>query len=242
MAEAATERAAPSELWDLEQLASAGGLCDWMFEQFRPLLGETTVEVGAGIGTFSARMLAAGVERLTLIEPEEACVAVLERRFAADPNVALIAGALPDPPDLGELRDSADAVVCQNVLEHIEDDGAAVEAMAAALKPGGRLFLLVPAHPRLFGALDRHYGHHRRYDRERLGDLVARADLALEDLYSFNALGIPGWWVKGRLSKPRIDPGSLRAYEALLRIWRPIEEHRRPPFGLSLIARARRPA
>ncbi len=114
--------------------------------------------------------------------------------------------------------------------------------MAAALKPGGRLVVLVPAHPRLYGTLDRQYGHHRRYDRERLERIVGGAGLVLEDLYSFNLLGIAGWWVKNRRGTARIDHRSLRAYEALLRLWRPIEDRRRPPVGLSLVARARRAA
>ena len=241
MREGAAAPVEDTELWDLEQLAGATQLCDWMFDQFRDALAATAVEVGAGIGTFSTRMLAAGVARLTLIEPDAVCSAELERRFAEDPRVTLVAGPLPPPEGLGDLRSCADAVVCQNVLEHIEDDAAAVAAMAAALRPGGKLVLLVPAHPRLFGTLDHQYGHHRRYDRERLERIVTGAGLTLDDLYSFNLLGIPGWWLKSRRRNARIDPGSLRAYEALLKLWRPIEDRRRPPAGLSLIARARRP-
>ena len=242
MPEDAATPGADSELWDLQHLAQATRLCDWMFEQFRGALGTTAVEVGAGIGTFSERMLAAGVERLTLIEPDAPCAGELERRFAGDPRVMLIAGPLPDADGLGDLRSSADTVVCQNVLEHIEDDAAALGSMAAALKPGGRLVLLVPAHPRLFGTLDRRFGHHRRYDRERLERIVSDAGLTLEHLYSFNLLGILGWWIKSRQRTASLDPRSLRAYEALVRVWRPIEDRCRLPVGLSLVAHGRRPA
>ena len=62
--------------------------------------------------------------------------------------------------------------------------------MARALRPGGQLALLVPAHPRLYGNLDRAYGHYRRYTRSRVEQLVAGAQLELVDLYSFNLLGI----------------------------------------------------
>lgn len=104
--------------------------------------------------------------------------------------------------------------------------------------------LLVPAHPRLYGRLDRRYGHFRRYDRDRLAGLVDAAGLELLELRSFNALGIAGWWAKGRAGQPELDERSLRAYEALVRLWRPLEERMRPPFGLSLVAQAapKRPA
>ena len=131
--------------------------------------------------------------------------------------------------------------MCQNVLEHIDDDGGAVASMAATLRPGGHMTLLVPAHPRLYNRLDRSYDHHRRYTRERLVGLVETAGLKLDDLYSFNLLGVPGWWVQGFRRSPGLGTGSLRVYEALLRAWKPVERRVRLPWGLSLIAHASRP-
>ena len=126
------------------------------------------------------------------------------------------------------------------MLEHIEDDHAAVRAMAAALRPGGRLTLLVPAHPRLYGSLDRAFDHHRRYTRARLRE-VSRGRPRGRWLYSFNLLGVAGWVVKNRRGAGRIGPGALRAYEALVALWRPVERRLRPPAGLSLIAHAHKP-
>lgn len=233
---------ADGELWDLEQLAAARGLCDWMFSQVEAAVGPVVAEVGAGIGTFTGRLLDAGAERIVAIEPEPACAAELERRFAADPRVQVARETLPSSPSLEALGGSCDLVLCQNVLEHIEDDAAALLAMARALRPDGALIVLVPAHPRLYGALDRSYGHFRRYDRKRLGRLVTAAGLRLDRLYSFNLLGVAGWWAKNRLGDGAISAGSLRAYEALLKLWRPVEDRVELPVGLSLIARARRPA
>ena len=232
---------AHEELWDLENLARARRLCAWMFEQFEPFARGVVVEVGAGIGTFSHELLAHGVQRLLLIEPAPVCAQALRARFADDPRVQVAGELLPDSPALGQLTDEADFVLCQNVLEHIADDGAAIAAMARALRPGGRLTILVPAHPRLYNRLDRRYGHERRYSRERLVRIVGDAGLELDALYSFNLLGVPGWWVNSLRSAPGLTPASLRAYEALVRLWRPIERRVRPPWGLSLIAHARRP-
>jgi SAM-dependent methyltransferase len=234
-------RTSDGALWDLEELARARRLCDWMLEQFAPRVGPSSLEVGAGIGTFSERLLERGVERLLLVEPEDECVSALRRRFGGDPRVTVAGEELPGAPSLVATRGEWDFVLCQNVLEHIADDRAAVRAMAGALRPDGRLTILVPAHPRLFGSLDAAFGHHRRYTPERLREVVEGAGLVVEDLYAFNLLGIAGWWMKNRRSAGRIGAGSLRAYEALVRLWRPLERRMRLPWGLSLIAHARKP-
>jgi SAM-dependent methyltransferase len=230
------------ELWDLENLRDANRLCDWMFDQCARFVTGEVAEIGAGIGTFSERLLAhPGVARLLLVEPEPACADVLARAFGSRPNVTVVRDTLPDSTALRSRAGRIDFLLCQNVLEHIAEEKPAVRAMAESLRPGGRLTLLVPAHPKLYGNLDRVYGHHRRYTRERLRELVADAGLNLEDLYSFNLLGVPGWWVNRHRSTPGIGRNALRAYETLLRLWQPIESRRRPPWGLSLIAHASKP-
>lgn len=224
-------------LEELSELARARRLCDWMFDQYAAAVHGRVAEVGAGIGTFSERILEAGAEALLLVEPSSSCAAVLERRFGSDPRVTIVRETLPEARALRE--GSFDLVVCQNVLEHISDDAAAVTAMGQALAPGGRLALLVPAQPGLFGSLDERYGHFRRYDAERLRGIVCEAGLDVLDIHPFNMLGIPGWWVKNQRPSSRVGPLSLAAYEALVRLWRPLEERVRPRWGLSLIVHAR---
>jgi SAM-dependent methyltransferase len=228
------------ELWDLERLARARRLADWMFDQFAPAVHGDAVEVGAGIGTFSARLLAAGVESLLLIEPEDACGDVLVKRFGGDPRVRLARERLPDASSLIAAPESFDFVLCQNVLEHVREHARAVEVMAASLRHGGRLAVLVPAGPRLFGSLDRAYGHERRYTREALRAVLERERLRVIDLYSFNALGIPGWWAKNLAGATSLGTRSLSVFETLLPLWRPVEQRLRLPWGLSLIAHAER--
>lgn len=229
------------ELWDLENLARARGLGDWMFEQFAPYARGRAVEVGAGIGTFSERLLAHGVDELLLLEPEPACVSRLRERFAGDERCEITDELLPEAPSVRARAGTVDFVLCQNVLEHIADERATVDALAACLAPGGVLTLLLPAHPRLYGRLDRLYGHERRYTRSHLRAIVEEAGLEVLDLYAFNALGILGWMVKSRVGEATLDPRSLRAYERLLPLWRPVERRLRLPVGLSLVVHARKP-
>jgi SAM-dependent methyltransferase len=212
-----------------------------MFEQVRPATGDECVEVGPGIGTFTERLLDVGVTRLLLIEPDSELAGVLGERFGRDPRVTVAPESVPGSPTLARRSGEWDFVLCQNVLEHVRDDAAALAEIARALRPGGRLALLVPAGPRLFGSLDRAYGHERRYTRDRLTTLIRAAGLVLADLYAFNLLGVAGWWVRSRAGATTLGRRSLRVYEALLPVWRPIERGLRPRWGLSLIAHARRP-
>jgi SAM-dependent methyltransferase len=228
-------------LYDLEHLARARRLGDWMFAQFEPYVGPRVAEVGPGIGTFSERLLARGVEELLLVEPDGLCAGELDRRFAGDPRVRIVREELPDAPSLATCAGTLDFVLTQNVLEHVDDDAGAATAVAAALAPGGVFGVLVPAHPRLFGSLDRAYGHRRRYTTAAVRRIVAAAGLELVSLRPFNLLGVPGWWLKSRLGRTRLDRRSLAAYEQLVRVWRPVEERLRPPAGLSLVAIARKP-
>jgi 2-polyprenyl-3-methyl-5-hydroxy-6-metoxy-1,4-benzoquinol methylase len=230
-------------LEDLKTMARARRLSDWMFEQFADDVRGSVAEVGAGIGTFSERILAAGAERLLLIEPEDACAEILAARFADDARVTTVREEVPGSVSLAGHPESHDLVLCQKVLEHVDDDAAAIGEMAMALRAGGTLALLVPAHPGLYGSLDLAYGHRRRYTRGAVRSLMETAGLEVRDIRSFNLLGVPGWWMSSRLQATSVNPRLLPVYETLLRPWRRLEDRIRPPWGLSLVAHAvRRPA
>jgi SAM-dependent methyltransferase len=230
------------DLWALRVLAGARRLQDWQFSVVRPSAPGQMLEIGAGIGAFSRLLLDAGASSLLLVEPESACVDELRREFGDDDRVEIVAELLPDAPSVRSRRGSFDYALAQNVIEHIDDDVAAVAAMVDALRPGGELVILVPAHPALFNRLDRSYGHFRRYTDASVRALIRDAGAELTSLRRFNALGIPGWWLAGKTTRVGVSARPLRVYEALVRFWRPIEERVRPPFGLSLVVRARKPA
>jgi SAM-dependent methyltransferase len=92
-------------------------------------------------------------------------------------------------PDLPLLRfdlikcplpsSSVDAAVLLNVLEHIEDDEAAVRQVARILKPGGVAVVEVPAGPRLYDAYDKYLRHFRRYELKEVSQLLERAGLTV---------------------------------------------------------------
>lgn len=229
------------DLWALRELAQARRLQEWQYSVVRPTGPGPMLEIGAGIGAFSRLLLDGGASPLLLVEPDGACADELRRALGHDERVEIVQELLPDALSLRSRPAFFRYALAQNVIEHIEDDVAAVRAILDALEPGGELAILVPAHPALFNRLDRSFGHFRRYTQSSLRALVRDAGAELSSIRSFNALGIAGWWAAGKTERVQVTAGPLAVYEQLVRVWRPIEERLRPPLGLSLVARARKP-
>jgi hypothetical protein len=100
----------------------------------------------------------------------------------------------------------------------------------------------VPAFARLYGTLDEHLHHFRRYEKDELERKVRETGFELEDLRFVNRPGIFGWWLNGRVLKRRVLPrGQLVAFKLLMPMLKR-EETRPPAAGLSLLAIAKRPA
>ncbi len=78
-----------------------------------------------------------------------------------------------------------DVVCAFEVLEHLEDDAAALANWKRHIGPGGWLLLSVPAGRNRFGPADAKAGHFRRYDRTDLADLVARAGYVEVEILSY---------------------------------------------------------
>ena len=81
-----------------------------------------------------------------------------------------------------------DLILALEVLEHIEDDAAALSLWTGWLKPGGTLLLSVPAHRKKWRTDDEEAGHFRRYEKAELLALLARQDLQVE---RFECWGFP---------------------------------------------------
>jgi glycosyltransferase involved in cell wall biosynthesis len=128
------------------------------------------LEVGCGQGALGVR-LAQHYDYLGL-EPDPASCAVAERRIKAAGR-GEVRNIRVDALGPGQF----DLVCAFEVLEHIDDDAAAVRQWAAQLRPGGWLMLSVPAHQRRYGAADELVGHFRRYDPEAMAALLASCGL-----------------------------------------------------------------
>ena len=221
----------------------------WLVERFSGALGRRILEIGAGFGNLTRYLVhpdgaarpapelviasdldAVAIEYLKGAFREDAAVEIASHRFPLDPG---------DREGLAGRR--LDTIVCCNVLEHIEDDRSTLRDMLAVLQPGGRLVLLVPALARLYGSLDEHLRHFRRYEKPELVEKLAAAGFTLEDCRFVNRPGVLGWYVNGRILRRRVLPkGQLRAFSLVLPLLRR-EEKNPPDFGMSLLAIARKP-
>jgi SAM-dependent methyltransferase len=166
----------------------------------RRLGGGRLLEIGPGAGALLQDLAAQGFS----------CDAV-----ESSPEAFRIAGALNAGGAVRLHREPAagwegafDALVACEVLEHIEDDRAALESWRAWLRPGGHLVLSVPAHARRWSATDVWAGHFRRYEREDLRRLLAGVGFEVVELecYGFplsNLVEPVRAWSHGRALKAR---------------------------------------
>lgn len=211
-----------------------------MLKYFSPYVGARVVEVGAGIGTFSSFLLGlVKIRELTTLEPAANLFPHLNRRFSEDRRVRCINGYLDDYPPSGDI----DTVVSVNVLEHIENDRGFLRSAHQILAPGGTILLFTPALPVLYGSLDRQFGHHRRYTKFGLADVIRSAGFSLESLRYFDFPGVLGWFFATRiLKRDTIRSSDVRHYDRFVVPWSSkIEGWWEPPIGKNLLAIGRKP-
>lgn len=185
-----------------------------IIRQFIPLHRAMDVlEAGPGCG-FPAWRMARCVGSLTLLEVSQGNAANLERRFAAQPHVRVIADDLCRVGLGAENRADFDAITCVEVLEFLPDAATAVRNLGTMLRPGGVLYLQFPnyenkAWPTFYRT------------RQQLDEQLAQAGFASWQVFAL-----------------RLSPWAQRLYawmhEFPLRVWRRREQkkQRRPDAPL----------
>jgi predicted SAM-dependent methyltransferase len=133
------------------------------------------------------------------------------------------------------FRERIDTIIILNVIEHLQDDLAAVKEIYETLVPGGHLIVMVPAMQFLYGSLDRAFGHFRRYTKETMGSIIRKASFKIMKSEYVNVIGMFGWFLYGRILKADRLPQKLCSHFnlviPLLKIERPVAYF----TGLSLI-------
>lgn len=130
------------------------------------------LDIGGGNGFVARGLIQSGIT-CALIEPG-IDGALAARARGIDP---VICARLEDA---GLPRGSVAATGMFDVLEHIEDEQAALRQVNELLTAGGRLFLTVPAYSFLFSADDAAAGHYRRYTVSNLSRALARSGFRVE--------------------------------------------------------------
>lgn len=199
----------------------------------------------AGCGSGGSFALLARYGEVKAFEPFE-----WAREAARARGLAVVEeGSLPGGvPFAGERFD---CITLLDVLEHVEEDVAAVAALRARLAPGGRLVLTVPALPSLWSRHDEINHHFRRYTRASLRRVLEAAGCRVAYLGYFNTLLLPAvvavrllGRVAGDAAGHDVQPVAPALNRLLLTVFS-AERHLVPrwhlPVGLSLLAVAEAP-
>ena len=132
----------------------------------------TVLEVGCGQGAVGARLSTWAT--YVGVEPDSRSCEVARLRI--EPRGGTVIQGTDRDVETGRTFD----LVCAfEVLEHIEDDVAALQDWAVRVRPGGDLLLSVPADQKRFGPMDEQVGHFRRYDEHELSAVVRAAGLVV---------------------------------------------------------------
>lgn len=207
----------------LDALADANRFNRWMADTVAPYLGPRVLELGAGMGNLT-RHLARRRKQYVATDIDSEHLARLATRLQHRPNVTTAICDLTRSDDFYAYLGQMDAVVCLNVLEHVEDDLAGLGNLYSTLRPGGRAIVLVPQGAGVYGTLDQALGHFRRYSKEELAGKMKAAGFRLEAMLEFNRMTYPGWYVNGRILRKRtFSRFQLAVFDRLVPLWRRLD-------------------
>jgi glycosyltransferase involved in cell wall biosynthesis len=211
----------------------------WIFSKFHPFLGRRVLEIGSGVGNITKFLLDRDLVIATDVESQY--LNLLKNNFEKYKKFSVehldISGT-----EMERYRSyHIDSVICFNVLEHIEQDEKALRNIFGVLEPKGRLLLLVPSHPWLYGTLDHYLGHHRRYGKKELRNKLETIGFKIIFLKDFNRIGMLGWFLNSKILKTKRLPSfQLRIYNLLVPLFK-LEEFFPLPFGTSLLGVVEKP-
>lgn len=176
----------------------------YQFDLISSHLGESILEVGSGDRSFTDQIVKnhPSFERLLSIEPSSTLFNLYKDRVISNSNVSFKSIDLfdLDPAEFGQF----DTIVMVHVLEHIEDDYAALEYLHSLLKPNGKILIIVPSLQWLFSDHDVSLGHYRRYNKKMLLNLVNDSKYKIRKLWYQDPLGILGSLIYFKFKKIKI--------------------------------------
>jgi SAM-dependent methyltransferase len=209
------------------------------FDELALRPGALVLDVGAGFGRHAFEIARRGA-RVVALDYNDDEVCGTRDTFAAMAK----AGEIPEERYVGVLRSDAtrlpfadnsfDAVITSEVLEHIQDDVAALAEMVRVLRPRGRFAATVPSWlPETINwKLSDEYhapeavgGHVRIYTATELRAKLRSAGLDVTGDHRAHALHSPYWWLKCAVGPRNDDHRAVAAYRKFLE-WDIIQQPR----------------
>jgi SAM-dependent methyltransferase len=140
------------------------------------------LDAGCGSGRNMVELARHGT--VTGVELSNTSVALARERAAGE----VIEGSVLE---MDFAPDSFDLAVSLDVIEHLEDDLAAMRELRRVVAPGGSLLVTVPAYQWLWSGHDEINQHHRRYTRRTLQRVAEEAGWKQARTTYFNSLLLP---------------------------------------------------
>jgi len=230
--------AAPYGRGVLNNLTGTPQYLAWLARRLRPYVGDTVLEIGAGIGNITGRLMGRRVLYVAA-EKDPLHLHALHNRFLRTPHVVVQRFDPDQPGGLTGVEQGFDTILCLDVLEYMEEPGTLLDYLRGILQPGGRLLVVVPNVPVLFGSLDASLGHHRRYSKVEMARLLEAHGFAPERFHQLDKAGTLPWWIYSRILRSRnISKLVLKIFDKTVWIWSRLDALLPWP-GLSLVAVAR---
>jgi glycosyltransferase involved in cell wall biosynthesis len=212
----------------------------WITTLIRPHLGATVLEIGAGLGNLTGRLMGKKLQYVAG-EKDPLYLHALRNRFLKTPSVNVCELDPDDPAAYAPYRGQFESALCVNLLETVKDPKSVIESLTKCLKPGASLVVLVPRGTGLYGSLDKGMGHLCRFDTPQLRQLLTGAGLEVVHERSINKIGALSWWFFGKvMNKSKMNRPGLKLWDKTVWFWRRVDGLL-PWNGLSLIVVARVP-
>jgi SAM-dependent methyltransferase len=200
------------------------------FDELGLVAGDRVLDVGAGFGRHVYECARRGAHAVALDyaadEVEQTRNTLAAMLESGEIRVENLVGVLRgDARSLPFADDTFDVVITSEVLEHIQDDVAAIAEMVRVLRPGGRFAATVPAwFPETINwKLSDEYhapksvgGHVRIYTKTELRAKLQAAGLEVNGYHKAHALHSPYWWLKCAVGPANDDHPAVEKYRKFL--------------------------
>ena len=218
----------------LARLARAPRFNRWMADVIRPFCGNLVLEIGSGVGNLTQQLIPRRKYVVSDINP--LYLQTLQSLRADRPYIKTTYCDVTELSTFPAAEGPYDTVICLNVIEHVENDRAALSNIKSVISETGRAIILVPQGQWNFGTLDEVLGHHRRYSKESLRQLAADCGMVVRELVEFNRIGTIAWVLNGKILRRRgFGRGQIAVLNLLTPVFRVIDRLLPVP-SLSLIA------
>jgi len=219
----------------LSVISKASKFNYWMYQTITPLLEGKILEVGSGIGNIT-QFFKSNRKNITPSDFSEEYVSYLHKIFNDKSAFKLDLTDVDFTEKNPQLKHSFDSAFALNVIEHIENDSLAIKNMAKLIKANGTIVILVPAYQSLYCQFDKNLGHYKRYTEKTLSQTVEKAGLKVDKSFYFNATGILGWLLFGKILNKKQIGNEMGLYNKLVPIFKVIDKLLFNKVGLSVVA------